>query len=99
MRFLHILSAILVIAISASAQVEVIELTFDLPAMDSETDQLYKNVVRIQGTGGSCQSGLFLMTHYGDREDLFQRENRSMIENPLIDRTWRYLYVFLCVQR
>lgn len=94
MRFLHILSAILVIAISASAQVEVIELTFDLPAMDSETDQLYKNVVRIQGTGGSCQSGLFLMTHYGDREDLFQRENRSMIENPLIDRTWRYCTSF-----
>jgi predicted choloylglycine hydrolase len=34
------------------------------------------------------------LTHVGDREDIFQKENQEAIDNPLINQTWRYCSIF-----
>ena len=77
------------------AQDEVIELNFAQPS-DSASDisRTLQSIVKVRDPGGPCQNGLYLITQYGDREDLFEKENRSMIENPLINRSWRYCSVF-----
>ena len=77
------------------AWTEVIELEFKRPAVTgTATDRTLESLVKVQGPGGVHLNGLYLMTHYGDREDLFLQENRSMIENPLIGKPWRYCSIF-----
>lgn len=34
------------------------------------------------------------MTHFGDLEELFQKENRKAIDHPMIEQTWRFCTVF-----
>jgi penicillin V acylase-like amidase (Ntn superfamily) len=53
-----------------------------------------QSLVKVQGTGQFCQDGLYLMTHFGDREDIFQKENKKFINHPYIDETWRHCSVF-----
>ena len=94
------LLAVFVIAATASAQERIVDLEFTLPpSSDSAISRLLPSVVKVQEPGGPCQNGLFLMTHYGDREDLFDKENQNMIENPLINRPWRYCSVFSTTDR
>jgi hypothetical protein len=91
------LSAIFLFMVSGlvSAQDEVIELKFGHPpASGSDTSMTLQSLVTVQGTGGPCQRGLYLLTHVGDREDVFREENQALIDNPLIDHTWRYCSVF-----
>jgi len=92
-----LLAAILLLAFAqpASTQQEVVDLKFSSPPVsDSDTSRTLQSLVKVQGTGGPCQKGLYLMTHYGDREDLFQAENQSLVDNPLVNQTWRYCSVF-----
>ena len=87
--------ALLVISGSVSAQDRIVSLNFEQPpASDSDTSRTLQSLVKVQGTVGLYQDGLYLLTHYGDREDLFQRENQRAIDHPMIDQTWRYCSVF-----
>lgn len=91
------LTTILLLVISGflSAQNKVIELKFAQPPVsDSDESRTLQSLVKVQGTGQFCEDGLYLMTHFGDREDLFQKENQKAIENPLINQTWRHCSVF-----
>ncbi|KPL07287.1 hypothetical protein AMJ86_04820 [bacterium SM23_57] len=73
----------------------IIELKFEQPPVSgSDTSRTLQSLVKVQGTGQFCQDGLYLMTHVGDREDIFEKENQSLIDNPLINRTWRHCSVF-----
>lgn len=73
------------------AQEKITELKFAKPPVsDSDTSRTLKSLVKVQGTGQFCEDGLYLMTHFGDREELFQKENQKAIDNPLIDQTWRH---------
>jgi len=75
----------------ASAQGEIIVLQFEqTPDSRSDTSRTLQSLVKVQDTGGPCRDGLYSMTHFGDREDLFQNENQAMNDNPLIEQTWRY---------
>ncbi len=90
-------TAVLLLMISSfvSAQDNVNDLEFGQPpASDSDVFRTLQSLVKVQGTGGPCQEGLYLLTHFGDRENIFQKENRSMIDNPLVKQTWRYCSVF-----
>jgi predicted choloylglycine hydrolase len=92
-----VLTALISLMISAfaSAQDDIIDLEFGQPPVsDSEISRTLQSLVKVQGTGGLCQDGLYLMTHFGDHEDLFQKENQKAIDNPLINATWRYCSVF-----
>jgi len=74
---------------------EIIELKFGQPpVLDSDTSRTLQSLVKVHGTGQFCEDGLYLMTHFGDREDLFQKENQKAIDNPLINQTWRHCSVF-----
>ena len=69
-----------------TAEDEIINLKFEQPTIsDSDTSRTLQSLIKIQGTGQFCQDGLYLMTHYGDREEIFQKENQEMIINPLLN--------------
>ena len=86
---------LLMISGSVSAQDEIVDLKFGQPPDSiSDTSRTLESMVKVQGTGGPCQAGLYLLTHFGDREDIFQKENRELIDYPLINQTWRYCSVF-----
>jgi hypothetical protein len=90
-------TVILLLLISGfvSAQNEIIDLKFEQPPVsDSDTSRTLLSLVKVQGTGQFCEDGLYLMTHFGDREDIFQEENQEMIDNPLINKTWRHCSLF-----
>ena len=78
-----------------TAQEKITELEFvQPPVSDSDASRTLQSLVKVQGTGQFCEDGLYLMTHFGDREDLFQKENQKAIDNPMIDQTWRHCSVF-----
>jgi hypothetical protein len=86
---------LLMIPGSSTAQSEVIDLEFAQPPVsDSDTARTLKSLVKVQGTGQFCEDGLYLMTHFGDREEIFRKENQEMMDNPLINRTWRHCTLF-----
>ena len=92
-----VLALILSLTISGfvSAQDQVIDLTFSEPPYSgSEISRTLQSLIKIQGTGGLCPDGLYLMTHYGDREEMFEKENRKCIDHPMIKETWRFCSVF-----
>jgi hypothetical protein len=94
---INILSLILLLLISGftSAQDRLIELQFgELPDSKSDTTKTIQSLIKVQGEGGICQDGLYLLTNVGDREDLFFRENQRAIKDPLINHTWRFCSVF-----
>jgi hypothetical protein len=78
------------------AQDEVIELKFGkAPATDSDVERTLNSTVKVRAIGETYSTGgLYLMTHFGDREELFKKENQKMIDNPLINQTWRYCSLF-----
>ena len=78
-----------------AAQNEITNLQFDPPRVTgSDEEKTLQSLQKIQGTGQFREDGLYLMTHLGSREELFQKENQSMKENPLMDRTWRFCSLF-----
>jgi hypothetical protein len=91
---------LLVIPALAWAQGDVVELEFGRPPVSgSDTSRTLESLVKVQGTGGPCQTGLYLLTHVGDREDIFRRENQGLIDNPLMNQTWRFCSVFTAAAR
>jgi len=92
-----ILTVILLLTLSGFewAQNEIIDLNFGRsPVSNSDTSRTLQSLVKVQGTGGLYQDGLYLMTHFGDWEDTFQKENQKSIDNPMINQTWRFCSVF-----
>ena len=76
-------------------QAEIVELEFKHPpSSGTDVDRTLESLVKVQGPGGVHLNGLYLMTHYGDRDELFAREHQSMKESPLIERPWRYCSIF-----
>lgn len=92
--FLTVLLALLVSG-SVSAQHKINDLKFAEPVdADSDASRTLQSLTKVQGTGGLYQDGLYLMTHYGDRQELFKEENQRAIDDPWICDTWRYCSVF-----
>ena len=92
------LTAIVFLMISgfASSQDKIIDLKFAQPPVsDSDTSRTLQSLVKVRDISEAYSTGgLYLMTHYGNREELFQKENQNAIDNPLINQTWRYCSVF-----
>jgi hypothetical protein len=93
-----ILAVIILLAASVllSAQEEVIELKFGQPpASGSDEAKTLNSMVRVRKISETyATGGLYLMTHFGDREELFKKENQSLIDNPFINQSWRYCSLF-----
>jgi len=73
-----------------------IELKFaQPPASGSDASRTLQSLVKARDIGEQyATGGLYLITHYGDREELFQKENQKAIDNPMINETWRFCSVF-----
>ena len=91
-------SAVLAVS-SISAQVEVIELRFLEPDESlSFTERTLQSMVRARGISETYSTGgLYLLTQYGDRQELFERENQRSIENPFFNQPWRFCSIFSSV--
>ncbi len=88
-------AALLMLTGLVSAQDKVVELAFrQPPATGSDSSRTVQSIVKVQGTGGLCQDALYLITHVGDREDLFQKENQKAIDHPWLNDTWRFCSVY-----
>lgn len=78
-----------------SGQDEIVDLNFEQPpASGSDEARTLQSLKKIQGTGQFCQDGLYLMTHFGNREVLFEEENQRAIDEPMVNQTWRYCSLF-----
>lgn len=82
-----------------SAQQEIIDLKFlkfaQPPATDSDVSRTLQSLVKVRDISETYSTGgLYLMSHYGDREVLFEKENRELINNPMRNQTWRYCSLF-----
>jgi hypothetical protein len=95
---LAVLAASLLSVISggASAQEKLVELEFSHPAAsESNASRTLASLVKVRDIGEQyATGGLYLMTHFGDREDLFRKENQERIDHPLIEQLWRACSIF-----
>jgi predicted choloylglycine hydrolase len=81
--------------VSLYAQQKIIELGFIQPQETGfDTTRTLQTMVKVQGTGVFTEDGLYLLTQVGDREEIYRRENRELMDNPMINQTWRHCSVF-----
>jgi hypothetical protein len=80
----------------ALGQEKTVELKFaQPPAAASDAARTLASLVKVRDIGEQyATGGLYLMTHFGDRDDLFQKENQKAIDHPMINESWRYCSVF-----
>lgn len=91
-------SAVLTVS-SISAQSEIIELRFLEPDdHSSAVERTLQSMVRARGISETYSTGgLYLLTHYGGREEVFERENQRLIETPFFNQPWRFCSIFSSV--
>lgn len=92
-RLLVILSLLATVSVSAQDRLSYLQFS-EPPASESDAARTLESLVKVQGSGGLYQDGLYLITHYGDRDSLFKAENQKTIDNPWVFDTWRYCSVF-----
>lgn len=85
----------LFVVLTIAAEEKVIDIQFSKPGdSGSDIQRTMQSIVKVQGTGGLCQDGLYLISHYGNREELFEKENQNLIDHPYINDTWKFCSVF-----
>ncbi len=89
-------AALLLVPGTTPAQDKVVELEFaHPPAAASDAARTLASLVKVRDIGEQyATGGLYLMTQFGDRQELFRKENQRAIEHPLIDQLWRACSVF-----
>lgn len=86
---------LLLFAIIGTAQEKVIKLSFKHVAkVNKDAVKTLQSVVKVRDISEQYSTGgLYLMTHYGNLNDLFNKENQKAIDNPMIE-TWRFCSIF-----
>ncbi|MDD3642279.1 MAG: linear amide C-N hydrolase, partial [Candidatus Krumholzibacteria bacterium] len=89
-------AAALAVSAGGPARAEIVELRFsEPPAAGSDIERTLASVVEARGIDVRYSTGgLYLITHYGDRTELFEAENRKLIEEPWIGQPWRFCSVY-----
>lgn len=85
-----------VLWVPAFAQEQVVEVMFaEPPVSDSDLSRTLESLVTVRGIGEQyATGGLYLITHFGDREELFRKENQRAMDHPWIEDTWRFCSAF-----
>ena len=78
------------------SQDKIVELKFAYPAAgDSDASRTLQSLVKVRDISEQyATGGLYLMTHFGDREDLFRKENQRAMDSPMITESWRWCSIF-----
>ena len=84
------------IVVSAFAQEQIIEVNFTkIQGTDTDHEKTLKSIIQVRDINEQyATGGLYLMTHYGNLDELFQKENQKLIDHPWIDQTWRFCSIF-----
>ena len=87
---------IFLFAVSAFAQGQIIDVNFTkIQGADTDHEKTLKSIVKVRDISEQyATGGLYLMTHYGNLDELFQKENQKLINHPWIDQTWRFCSIF-----
>lgn len=78
------------------AQEQTINVNFaQITGTDSDNAKTLRSLVKVRDISEQyATGGLYLITHYGNLEELFQKENQKLIDNPWIEQTWRFCSIF-----
>ena len=78
------------------AQEQIIEVNFTkIQGADTDHEKTLKSIVKVRDISEQyATGGLYLMTHYGNLDELFQKENQKLIDHPWIEQTWRFCSIF-----
>ena len=98
MKKLIILSVFLfyVLVVSSLPQEQIIEVNFaEIKGTVTQHEKTLKSIVKVRDINEQyATGGLYLMTHYGNLDEIFHKENQKLINNPWIEQTWRFCSIF-----
>jgi hypothetical protein len=64
-------------------------------AAGTEREKTLQSVLKVRDISERyATGGLYLITHYGDREALFEKENDELLRNNWINQPWRFCTIF-----
>jgi hypothetical protein len=80
----------------SSTQEQIVEVKFaEPPASDSDLSRTLESLATVRGIGEQyATGGIYLITHLGDRDELFRKENQRRIDHPMIEDIWRLCSAF-----
>ena len=86
----------LLLSVPAAAQDKPVELQFAPgPAAGTDAARTLQSLVKVRDIGEQyATGGLYLLTHYGDRNELFEKENQKTMDHAWINDTWRFCSAF-----
>ncbi len=78
------------------AEERVIELDFkSVPDSASGSSSTLASLLKVRDIGEKyATGGLYLITHRGDFDSLFNKANQNAVDHPMINESWRYCSVF-----
>lgn len=78
------------------AQGQIIDVNFTkIQGPDTNPEKTLRSIVKVRDISEQyATGGLYLMTHYGNLDELFKKENQKLIDHPWIDQTWRFCSIF-----
>lgn len=95
-RLTRLIFMVLMFAASTLVQAQTIDLNFaKIQGTDNSNEKTLKSIVKVRDISEQyATGGLYLMTHYGNLDELFQKENQKSIDHPFIEQTWRFCSIF-----
>lgn len=83
-------------AVYALAQEKIIDINFTkIPGNETDHEKTLKSIVKVRDISEQyATGGLYLITHYGNLDTLFNKENQKLIDHPWINQTWRFCSIF-----
>ena len=83
-------------AMSVFAQTQIVEVNFaKINGTYTDNEKTLKSIVKTRDISEQyATGGLYLITHYGNLDELFKIETQKLIEHPWIDQTWRFCSIF-----
>ena len=77
-------------------QEQIINVNFaQITGTDSDNAKTLMSLVKVRDISEQyATGGLYLITHYGNLDELFQKENQKLIDHPWIEQTWRFCSIF-----
>ena len=85
-----------IFVVSTFVQGQIIDVNFTkIQGVDTDQAKTLKSIVKARDISEQyATGGLYLMTHYGTLDELFQKENQKLINHPWIEQTWRFCSIF-----
>lgn len=86
--------------ISLAAQTHLVDIVFPMiEGSDTRPIKISQRLIKVRDINEQYSTGgLYLMTHSGNYDSLFDRANTKAINEPFVNDTWRYCSIFSTVR-